>query len=71
MHKTTITNFPQPKTASNSFATLKIEVDKLQHISTYMASEGSEVTIFFDSMEEVNSFIANLTLQSSQARQGK
>lgn len=71
MYETAITNHNEPKTASHSFATLKIAVDASQHISTSMDSTGGEVTIFFSSMDNIDTFIANLALQSSQARQGK
>lgn len=71
MYETAITNHNEPKHASHSFATLKIEVDPSNHITTSMDSTGGEVTIFFSSMDKIDTFIANLALQSSQARQGK
>tara|TARA_R100000781_G_scaffold34200_1_gene24697 strand:- start:501 stop:713 length:213 start_codon:yes stop_codon:yes gene_type:complete len=67
MHTTKIKNFSDKPVP---FASLRIELGKDtedRHISTSMSGQGSEVTLFFHSVEEITEFATALMIQSAKA----
>ena len=58
MHSTKVTNFPFSATP---FASVTITVGDDHHISTSMSERGtSDVTMFFNSLEEVSQFATDI-----------
>ena len=64
MHNTEVTNFPHKATP---FATVIVTVDEDSHISTKMSTKGtSDVTMFFNSVEEITQFATDLLIQAAK-----
>lgn len=67
MHTTEVNNFSQKPVP---FASLRIELGKDtedRHISTSMSGTGCEVTMFFQSVEEITEFATTLIIQAAKA----
>ena len=64
MHTTEITNFSNKATP---FATVIVTVDGDSHIATKMSTKGtSDVTMFFNSVEEITQFATDLLIQAAK-----
>ena len=64
MHKTEVNNFSHKATP---FATVIVTVDGDSHITTKMSTKGtSDVTMFFNSVEEITQFATDLLIQAAK-----
>jgi len=64
MHTTEVNNFSDKATP---FASVTVTVDEDSHISTSMSTKGtSDVTMFFQSVEEITQFATDLLIQAAK-----
>ena len=64
MHKTEINNFSHNAVP---FASVIVTVGEDSHISTKMSTKGtSDVTMFFNSVEEITQFATDLLIQAAK-----
>ena len=65
MHTTEVNNFSQKPTP---FATMVISLGKdgAGHINTTMSEQGCDVTLFFQSVEEITQFATDLLIQAAK-----
>ena len=64
MHKTEVNNFSDKATP---FASVIVTVGEDSHISTSMSTKGtSDVTMFFNSVEEITQFATDLLIQAAK-----